>query len=337
MHVLTSHFLFFPVSLDSHVMSYFVVISSLPHQGSNIDGTVIQATQADIDRDVVAFWHNYISTENNQDDDDMSDLDDDDIDGDNEEHEGAMPKSNGRHDAADDDNRSVMSTRSISTHGSLGMLLAGLADDMSRQSIHKMTKSRNNRHGRNGRNGAREGRRPSSGDGDENEEGGCNKSRRGRRRKSESDEVDVELEVDGETQENTRAAPKDDLQEIILQVCNEHQQQGPSNRRQSSAMSVCSSSISHTDSVTSSTDEDHRVARNRERDAYEKQERMKRQPQSSGECNRSDDENRIPANPTGTRSALATKSLSLPTKLSNTNRSVSFSSVEVRQYERVLG
>lgn len=283
----------------------------------------------------MAFWHNYISTENNQDGDDMSDLDDDDIDGDNEEYKSAETTGNARHDADngndnDNDNRSVISTRSISTHGSLGMLLAGLADDMSRQSIHKMAKSRSNRRGRNGRNGGRGGRRPSSGSSngndDDNEEVDDKKLRRGRRRKSESDEVD------GETQDNTGTAPKDDLQEIILQVCSEHEQQEPSNRRQSSALSV-SSSTPTADSLKSSTDEEDRVARNHERDAYEMQERTKRQ--SSGESIRSVDENSISADPTGTRGALTTKS-SL-TKPSNANRSVSFSSVEVRQYERILG
>ena len=299
----------------------------------------------------MAFWHNYISAEDNQDADDMSDLDEDDIDGDNEEHmhEGAEMR-NGRHDA-DDDNRSVVSTRSISTHGSLGVLLASMADDMSRQSIHKMTKTRNRR---GGRRSSSTNQRDFDDENEEEDDGDPKKprARRGRRRKSERDEIggnsDVELAVEGKTEDDGSAAPNENLQEIILQVCSEHEQQDPSNRRQSSAVSV-SSSVSYTDSLKSSTDEEHRVARNRERDAFEKQERKKRQ--SSGMVDfpvkydlnieaafghdESNHENTIPTDPSVR--VLATKSPSLATKPSKAERNVSFSSIEIRQYERVLG
>ena len=302
----------------------------------------------------MAFWHNYISAEDNQDADDMSDLDEDDVDGDNEEHTStgcAETMGNGRHDA-DDDNRSVVSTRSISTHGSLGVLLASMADDMSRQSIHKMAKTRNRRGGR--RSSSTKNRRDFDDDNEEEEDGDPKKlrARRGRRRKSERDEIggddDVELAVEGKTEDDGSTAPNENLQEIILQVCSEHEQQDPSNRRQSSAMSV-SSSASCTDSLKSSTDEEDRVARNRERDAFEKQERKKRQSSGMADIHAkydlnpeavfghdgSNNENTIATDPSSI--ALVINSPSLTTKPSKVERNVSFSSIEIRQYERVLG
>ena len=113
-------------------------------------------------------------------------------------------------------------------------------------------------------------------------------------------------------------------------------------------MSV-SYSASHTDSLKSSTDEEDRVARNRERDAFEKQERKKRQssgmadipakydlnPEAVFGHDGSNHENIIPTDPSSI--ALATKSLPLNTKPRKAERNVSFSSIEIRQYERVLG